>query len=181
MKKSLIAAGLMIATSLAIPAFACPAGGSCDGPRGAQGMQQGKQNGMQRMAKDLNLSQEQQTQIQKIRSESRETMRAMRDTMLANRDAMEKLDPTAKDYMAQVDKLAAEKGAIVEGMTQEHARVRAEMAAILTPEQRIKADALRKERKAKRAEKKGEGRGNWGKGRGGPDGDGPGNGPRGGM
>ncbi|OIO70291.1 MAG: hypothetical protein AUJ58_03430 [Zetaproteobacteria bacterium CG1_02_55_237] len=173
MNKSLIAAGLLIATSLAVPAFACPAGGQCNGQAGAQGMQQG----MQRMTTDLNLSAEQQEQVKKIHNDSRETMKAMRDAMLANRDAMQKLDPAAKDYTARADKLAEEKGTLVEAMMKENARVRAEMSAVLTPEQRAKAAQLRKERKAKRDAKKGERRGDWGKGRGGPDGRGPGNGP----
>jgi len=170
MNKSLIAVGLLVATSLAIPAIACPAGGSCNG-----------QSGMQRMTENLGLSDKQQEQIKQIHSDSHETMKSMRDAMMANRDAMQKLDPAARDYMTQVDKLAAEKGALVEAMMKEHARVRAEMAAVLTPEQRAKAAELRKERQAKwKDKKKGDrrGGGDWGKGRGGPDGDKPGNGPR---
>ena len=174
MNKSLIAVGLLVATSLAVPALACPGGGACDGPRGGQGMQ----NGMQRMGQDLNLTDTQKQEIKQIREDARSTMKAMRESMMANRDAMQKLDPADKGYTAKVDKLAAEKGAIVEGMMKEHARVRSEISAILTPEQRAKQAQLHKERKAKRDAKRKERGGNRGEGRG-PDGDGPGNGPRG--
>jgi len=174
MNKSLIAVGLLVATSLAVPAFACPGGGQCGGPRGGQGMQ----NGMQRMAQDLNLTDTQKQEIKQIRDDARSTMKAMREAMMANRDAIQKLDPADNGYTAKVDKLAAEKGALVEGMMKEHARVRSEISAILTPEQRARQAQLHKERKAKRDAKRKERGGSRGEGRG-PNGDGPGNGPRG--
>jgi len=169
MNKSLIAVGLLVATSLAVPAFACPAGGQCGGPGGGPG---GGQGGMQRMAQDLDLTDTQKQEIMQIREDARSTMKAMRKSMMANRDAMQKLDPADKGYSAKVDKLAAEKGALVEGMMKEHARVRSEISAILTPEQRARQAQLHKERKAKRDAKRKQRAGNRGEGRG-PNGDGP--------
>lgn len=167
MNKSLIAIGLLVATSLAMPAFACPGGGP--------GV-----NGMQRMAQDLNLSAEQQKKIEQIRTDSQDTMKAMRDAMLANRDATQKLDPAATDFMAQTDKLAAEKGALVEGMMKARAKTQADIAAVLTPEQRAKHAELRKQRQEQRKARRDERRGDREKGRGGPGrGPGPDDGPRG--
>jgi len=169
MKKSLIAAGLLVATSLAVPAIACP-GGQCGG---SQGMQQGMQ---QRMAQQLNLTDKQQEQFKQIHRAARDGMQSIRDAMQDNRDAMRKLDPAAKDYMAQVDKLAAEKGSLVESMVKARASQRAEIAAILTPEQRTRMAELRKQRQSKWQGDGNSPRGDWGQGRG-PGGNGPGNGP----
>lgn len=173
MNRTWIAAGLLVVTAFAVPAYAsCQQGGACGGPEGKQQMMQ------QRMADELNLSDTQKAQFKKVHEDARPTMQAMRETMRANRDAMRKLDPAASDYTAQVDKLAAEKGALVEGMMKEHGRLQAEIAAILTPEQRAKHAELRKARQGKWKEKGMRGDGS-GSGRGGPGGDGSGDGPRG--
>jgi len=178
MKKSMIAAGMLVALSLAVPAMACPGGGDCGGKPGVSGMK--GMNGMQRMAQDLNLSDAQQQKIKQIRTDSHETMKAMRESMMANRDAMQKLDPSAADFTAKSDKLAAEKGALVEGMMKARAATQSEINAILTPEQRVKHAQLHKQRMEKRKQRQEERRGKWEKERGGPDGDGPGRGPDGG-
>jgi len=180
MKKSMIAAGVLVALSLAVPAMACPGGGNCGGQPGmsdAKGMK-----GMQRMAQDLNLSDAQQKKIKQIRSDTHETMKAMRESMMANRDAIQKLDPSAADFTAKSDKLAAEKGALVEAMMKARAATQSEINAVLTPEQRIKHAQLHKQRMEERKKRHEERRGNWDKERGGQNGDGrgPGRGPDGG-
>jgi len=177
MNKSMIAAGMLVALSLAVPAMACPGGGACDGQPGVSGMKGMKgMKGMQRMAQDLNLSDAQQQKIKQIRSDSHDTMKAMRESMMANRDAMQKLDPSAADFIAKSDKLAAEKGALVEGMMKARAATQSEINAVLTPEQRIKHAQLHKQRMEKRKQRQEERRGNRDKERGGPDGE---RGPRG--
>jgi len=172
LNKSLPAIGLLVATMLAGPAFACPGGPS--GPGG--GWSQDRQ---QRMAEELNLSKEQMKHFKTIHEDARDAMQANRDAMRANRDAMRALDPSAADYMARTSKLAAEKGKLVEEMMMQRARLRAQTAAILTPEQLARHEQLRKERRAKWKERRSDGRGmgrGTGMGRGGPDGD---RGPRG--
>jgi len=168
MNKSMIAAGLLVVMSLAVPAMACPGGGECGGRQ--------SMNGMQRMAQDLNLSDAQQKKIKQIRTDTHATMKAMREDMMANRDAMQRLDPSAADFTARSDKLAVEKGALVEGMMKVRAATQAEISAILTPEQRVKHLQLHKQRQEERKKRQAGRRGNWDKGRGGPGGDG---GPRG--
>lgn len=176
LNKSLPAIGLLVATMLAVPAFACPGGPGGPGGGWSQDRQQAMQ---QRMAEELNLSKEQMRHFKTIHEDARDAMQANRDAMRANRDAMRSLDPSAADYMAKVSKLAAEKGKLVEEMMMQRARLRAQTAAILTPEQLARHEQLRKERwenwKERRSDRRGMGRGN-GMGRGGPDGD---RGPRG--
>ena len=164
MKKSLIAAGLIIGTSLAVSAIAFPAHAQCGGK---QGMMQ------ERMAQSLNLTDKQQEQFKQIHRDARDQMQSMRDAMQDNRDALRKLDPTAKDYMKQVDKLAAEKGSLVESMVRAHAKTRAEISAILTPEQRTKMSELRKQNQDRKGMRDGS---RGGRGMGAPGGD---RGPRG--
>lgn len=175
MKKTLSAAGVVLALALAVPAFAQPGGGMCGGMHG--GMH------WQAMSRQLNLSDKQQEQFKQLHRAARDKMQATRDKMQDNRDAMRKLDPSAKGYMAQVDKLAAEKGKLVETMVKQHARLRAEVSAMLTPEQRNKLSELRKQRQDKCGKwhrRGGMGRGpGGGMGYGGGPGGGMGSGPRG--
>ncbi len=79
-----------------------------------------------------------------------------------------KLDPQDKDYMGKVDRLAAEKGQLVEKMVKLSAKQRADCYAILTPEQRSKLTEMRKNRL-----------GRWGQGSGPRGGRGMGRGPGG--
>jgi periplasmic protein CpxP/Spy len=151
MKKLLTAAGLMVAMSLAIPAFSY-----ADAQHGC--FEHGH-HGMQHMAQQLNLSDKQQEQFKQLHRESRDRMQSTRDAMQDNREALMKLDPSAKDYTAQVDKLAAKEGKLVEQMVKEHAKLRADIYAILTPEQRSKMTELHKQREDQCAGKRGGGMG----------------------
>jgi len=124
-----MAAMLMI--SSANMANACPGGG----PEG------GDRNG-QRMAEQLNLSDQQQDQVKQIRSESREGGKSIHEAMQLNRDAMRKLNPGSADYNAQVATLADEKAVLVKQMVMHRSEPRAQLYAILTPEQREKSASL---------------------------------------
>jgi protein CpxP len=126
--------------------FAMPAMASNWGEPGMN-----KERSGERMAEVLNLSDAQKQQIKAIRSEVRPEMKALGDAMRANRDAMRKLNPDDANYLVEVDKLAAEKGALVQKMTQAHARTRIQIHQVLTPEQRIKAQEFKgKDRKGDR-------------------------------
>jgi len=161
MRKSLTAAGMIAALSLAVPAVAFSGGHQGD-----------RHQGMQRMADTLDLSDAQQEQFKQIHRKARPTMQKLRDAMQDNREAMQKLDPASEGYMRQVSRLAAEKGSLVEQMVKARAGLRAEVAAILTPEQQDKAQKMKSERKHHgrpgRGERRGGGPGDRGPG---PDGE----------
>jgi len=123
-----VAATLAVAT--ANVAYACPPGG---------------EHGMQRMADDLKLSDQQRQQFKSIHNESRAAGKAMHEAMQLNRDALQKLDPGAKDYSRQVGRLAAEKAELVKQMVIQRSEVRARIHAMLTPEQREKAAAFKRD------------------------------------
>lgn len=151
MKKLLTAAGLMLAMSLAIPTFSY-----ADTQHGCS---HHGYHGMQYMAQQLNLSDKQQEQFKQLHRQSRDRMQSTRDAMQDNREAMMKLDPSARDYMAQVDKLAAREGKLVEQMVKEHAKLRADISAILTPEQRSKMAEMHKQHQGQCGGKHGGGMG----------------------
>jgi len=123
-----VAATLAVAS--ANVAYACPPGG---------------EHGMQRMADELKLSDQQRQQFKSIHSEGRDAGKAMHEAMRLNRDALQKLDPDAKDYSRQVGRLAEEKGELVKQMVIERSKERARIHAMLTPEQREKAAAFKRD------------------------------------
>ncbi|MDQ6997520.1 MAG: Spy/CpxP family protein refolding chaperone [Mariprofundus sp.] len=151
----------MLVMASANMANACPGGGPQGGDRS------GDRNG-QRMAQQLNLSDQQQQQVKQIRSDSRESGKSIHEAMRQNRDAMHQLNPGAKDYSAQVAKLADEKAELVKQMVIHRSDARAQVYAILTPEQREKSSTLQQN-----SRKGGKEKGRWGGPdgrRGGPDG-----------
>lgn len=98
---------------------------------------------MQRMADDLNLSAQQRQQFKQIHTDSRTAGQSIHEAMKKNRDALRMLDPGAKDYSAQVARLADEKAELVKQMVIHHSEVRAQIYAILTPAQRTKAAEMK--------------------------------------
>lgn len=129
---AVFAMAAMLMISSANMANACPGGG----PQG------GERNG-QRMAEQLNLSDRQQEQVKQIRSERRAGGKSIHEAMQLNRDAMRKLNPGSADYNAQVATLAEEKAVLVKQMVMHRSESRAQVYAVLTPEQREKAASLK--------------------------------------
>lgn len=140
MKRVAIPAGLWSLMALAMPALTTPAH-AFPGAHGAD---------RHRMADALNLSDEQRRQMKNIHRAARAEMLRLHDAMEDNREALRRLDPASPGYMRQVNRLAAEKGALVERMVKHRAKVRAAVAAILTPEQRQRAKQLHRDRRLRR-------------------------------
>jgi periplasmic protein CpxP/Spy len=94
--------------------------------RGHQGMR-----GLHFMEKHLDLSDTQKEQIQAVfAAEKTENSRARPwQSLMA-------LDPDAADYDVQVQRIAKEQAAVVEQKILDHGKQRAQIHAILTPEQR---------------------------------------------
>jgi len=113
----------------------------------------------EQMAAALNLTDAQQQQLKQLRRDARPEMMRLHDAMEDNRDAMHKLDPSAKDYQQQANRLASEKGKLVEQIGKHRAAQHAAKFAIYTPEQQAKATELRKDRPSKGECRKGDRRG----------------------
>lgn len=100
----------------------------------------------ERMARVLELSDEQQAQLQQLWSERREAMLERRDERGGKGMALGALDPTADNFDAEVEKLIADAQARVAERIQAQAEMKRKMSEILTPEQREKWQAMMAER-----------------------------------
>jgi len=103
-----------------------------------------KGNMMERMTQGLDLTDQQQQEVKQIHRKNRITGMTIHDAMQDNREAMHKLDLGAKNYKQQVAKLAAEQADLVKQMIVHHADVRAQVYALLTPEQRTMAAQMKR-------------------------------------
>lgn len=91
---------------------------------------------MQRyMQQALNLDDVQQEQIQDIMLKHREEMRQQRAQSQSLRGDMHKLDPGSADYQAQLQALADSQSKEVADKIMQHGAKRAEIFALLNPEQ----------------------------------------------
>ncbi len=118
----------------------------------------GPPNGEKRMeafAERLNLNDQQRQQYEAIHRDGRDSGKSIHEAMRMNRDAMRKLDPGQADYAKQVAALADEKAELVKQMVIQRSEVRAEVHAILTPEQRKTASEMKS--KFRKGGKRGQG------------------------
>lgn len=88
------------------------------------------------LTRKLDLDQAQQQQIENIVSAAKPEIGALRDRAAANRNAMHELDINASNHDARLNVLATEKGAIATEQALLHGRLKSEIHAVLTPEQK---------------------------------------------
>jgi Spy/CpxP family protein refolding chaperone len=98
--------------------------------------------GMGRMAQQLNLTPDQQTQAKAIFQSTRQSTAALRTQM---RDARQALSNAVKSNApdAQIDQLSANVGALSGQLTAARTKAFAKFYAILTPDQKATLDTLR--------------------------------------
>ncbi|MDT8377046.1 MAG: Spy/CpxP family protein refolding chaperone [Mariprofundaceae bacterium] len=97
-----------------------------------------------KMKERLNLTDQQAKKIKGI-LEARKDSKHRSDRREARRALMQ-LDPSAPDYMNQVEKLAHRQAKAMTQKIEADARIRKDIHAILTPEQREKARAMHEKR-----------------------------------
>jgi periplasmic protein CpxP/Spy len=153
----LLAAG----TVLTVKAFAIDGGFGGPGPgrRGPCALADGQQPGqhyMARLAHVLDLSAEQQAQIQAIVAKARESAAPLREQLDAKRTALHEA-VTAKTFdEAKIRALATEKGAIQADLMVHRAQTKQQIYAVLTPEQQQLFDKIQPLLQPR------HGRGHWG-------------------
>jgi Spy/CpxP family protein refolding chaperone len=138
-----------IALSIAVLALGSVAVSAAHGGPGGKGRHYGA--GMHeggdplRMVKHLSdkldLDQTQRQEIENVVSAARPEMDALRERAEANRKAMHELDVDDSNHDARLNALASEKGAIATEQALLHGRLKSEIHAVLTPEQREKLAA----------------------------------------
>jgi Spy/CpxP family protein refolding chaperone len=91
---------------------------------------------VQHLTRELELDETQQQEIENIVTAAKPGMDALHDRVEANMKAMRELEVSDSNYDARLNELAAEKGAIASEQALLHGRLKAEVNAVLTPEQR---------------------------------------------
>ncbi len=128
------------------------AGASFAGP--ARDCHQGKHHGghKDRLIQQLDLSAEQKTAIAELRAAQREQRKSQRQLNKSNNWLA--VTPDQANYEEQVQAYAKQKAAAVEAKILAESKMRAEVYALLTPEQQTQLAQLKEERQEQRAERR---------------------------
>ena len=129
---------MLTTLALAATAYAEPGGGQHGQPGASFPGLAGPGLKLGRMAKHLELDEAQQQSIENILEAARPEFHALRTDFRANRQALEALDPADPDYTSAINAIAAENGRLATEGTLLMSRVRNEVHAVLTAEQREK-------------------------------------------
>jgi Spy/CpxP family protein refolding chaperone len=109
-------------------------GSSMHGP----GYEFGGPAAIDRMTRHLDLDEGQQEAVKSILEVARPDFESLRQQSEANREALRSLDPNDADYAVRLQSLATESGELAAGTALLHGKVRAELHAVLTPEQQLR-------------------------------------------
>jgi len=98
-----------------------------------------------RLARRIGLSAEQQASIRALVDRARPTALALRDELRSNRVELMDTPTDGPDYDAVVQRVAESNGRLTSELIRHHAQLRAEVQALMTPEQREQAQAVKLE------------------------------------
>ncbi len=100
---------------------------------------------IQRLLKRLDLTVEQRDQVESIFAQNKPQMREIAETMRGNRDRLATVSPDDAEYSNVVAEVSQSNGALAEQVTLLAASVQSQVWAVLTDEQKAKAEELRQE------------------------------------
>ena len=133
------------------------------GKRGKRGHRGKRGNQMGRLFRQLDLTDAQKAQMKQIRQANRETSKSLRQQMGQLRQQAAELGTDGIYDDTQVQALASQQADLMKQMFVQKQKEKAQMFAVLTPEQKAKSAQMKaefkqkmQERKAKRAAKKAE-------------------------
>ena len=131
---------IVLLTALFAAAVMTPAGADRIGPPGFPGGGALPDPGLmiEHLADRLDLDATQRAQVQNIMEAVRPEFEALREQMRANRETLKALDAEAPGYWTQVNDIAISNGQLATDGTLLFTRVRSEIQAVLTEEQRDK-------------------------------------------
>lgn len=150
-KAAVVAAALGAAATIAAQgadATAPPRG--MHGPMGGPGMMPGAGtmglHMLDRMSSELGLSDAQKQTIKGLFESSRPDMERMGQQARDNAELLRSTKPDSPDYKAAVARASRTAGELASEAVNHAANLRAQVWNVLTPEQRVKLDAMREER-----------------------------------
>ena len=118
--------------------------------KGGKRGNRGGKHMMKRMAKHLDLTEDQKAQMKTMRESQKAANQGLRDQMKQLRQEMQQVDPNDANAVAA---LASKKGALSQKMFTARNQSRLAFEAILTPAQKAKLAQLKAELQAKRGER----------------------------
>jgi Spy/CpxP family protein refolding chaperone len=110
----------------------------------------------ERMAGELALTDAQRQSIRGLFESARPAMQQRREQARANAELLRKTQPGDQDYQAVVARVSRAAGELAASGVSDAAQLRAQVWAVLTPEQRVKAQQLGEQRQQRRAERRKE-------------------------
>lgn len=108
---------------------------------------------MQHMLTSIDATDAQREQIKTILESNRDSMKTNRMQLATAKRALRALDPTASNYTGEVARLADQIAAGTRQATIDRGAMRAQVAAVLTPEQRATLNAEREARRQKQKDR----------------------------
>ena len=145
--------GLALASALAIGTTVAMAAPNAGGPGSSDhGWHGHRGHGQMMMLHKLNLSDAQKSSIKQIVSTSREQNKAQRQALRQQRAAFESMTPNQVGYQAAAASLAQAEGQATQARVQQMANLRAQIYALLTPQQQAQAATLKAQAQARRAQ-----------------------------
>ncbi|MEO6799620.1 MAG: Spy/CpxP family protein refolding chaperone [Rhodanobacter sp.] len=145
--------GLALASALALGttvAVAAPGAGGPGSPgHGWHGHHGG---GQMMMLHRLNLSDAQKASIKQIVSTSRAQDKPQREALRQQRSAFESMTPNQVGYQAAAASLAQAEGQATQARVQQMANLRAQIYAVLTPQQQAQAATFKQQAQERRAQ-----------------------------
>ena len=109
-----------------------------------------QQQMLNRLDKQLSLTDQQQQQLGELMAKRQQQMPANRAQMQQFRDQMQTLDPAAADYTDQVESLAKQQSELFSQKMVDRAKHHAELYALLTPEQQQQFSQFEQQRGERR-------------------------------
>lgn len=146
--------GLALASALAIGssiALAAPAGAPGHGGFGHGGHGQRGHGQLMRLGK-LNLTDAQKASVKQIVSTSRTQNKSAREALRTQRSAFESMTPNQVGYQSAAASLAQAEGQATQQRVQQMANLRAQIYAVLTPQQQAQAATFKAQAQARRAQ-----------------------------
>ncbi|MEO7052347.1 MAG: Spy/CpxP family protein refolding chaperone [Rhodanobacter sp.] len=145
--------GLALASALAIGSTVAVAAPGAGGPGSSGHGWQGHHGDSQMMMLNkLNLSDAQKASVKQIVSTNREQNKGQRQALRQQREAFESMTPNQVGYQTAASSLAQAEGQATQARVQQMADLRAQIYAVLTPQQQAQAATSKAQAQARRAQ-----------------------------
>jgi len=134
-KRCIQLSGIILVILLASNVYAWPEGKRCFGPEGMEGMKEKMEARFKEVSKELNLTPEQEEQLKKHRTQSREKMKEFRKKIAGKREEFGKEVQKQELDMEKINQLNSELKIMHSEMQDNRLKGILEIRNILTPEQ----------------------------------------------